>query len=376
MNIIKNKWTILSFSILLLSGCADKKIVYSSFTMPPKQITDIKDLMLINIKTPSIQISGNYLDETDNVLISNFIKERVSADIIAQGYYKVTDNIYISSNKLGEQKLNEFIKNSHGYDNLNSPLLTDVKASNISISLNIILNNSKSIDVVKHTLIKTPYNRTDKNGIPSSTANYKGIVANEVKTSLRADNFISKAILGIKITNYSNKIIYNKTFTIHNSLKIGGNEGLQSMPTKMELLSLLLNKDIQNFVKDISPYKETRELEINEDGFQKAVLLLNAQAYTEAINALEVFIKETKKNKKNVTSADLGNLALAYEIIGEMFTAKEYYEDSVKIDSGNILAIKGLGRIEKLLAQKKKMKKIREISKKESYKTKENKGRN
>lgn len=116
---------------------------------------------------------------------------------------------------------------------------------------------------------------------------------------------------------------------------------LKSNPT-VPLLSIdLKNKLAENLVskylKKISQYEEDAKLEI-ASGDSIGVNLMKGNAYEEAINHYE-------NMPKPLDSADLYNMALAYESVGEFHQAQKYYQQGLDAAPGDAGFQKGLDRV-------------------------------
>ena len=90
--------------------------------------------------------------------------------------------------------------------------------------------------------------------------------------------------------------------------------------------------------------------EVNEDGEESTVLLLKAQAFTEAISALDEIEKKTY--------ADFENMGLAYEVIGDYNAAKDAFDEALKLKAGTKIATEGNARIEAILSGKTALRKM------------------
>jgi tetratricopeptide (TPR) repeat protein len=108
-----------------------------------------------------------------------------------------------------------------------------------------------------------------------------------------------------------------------------------------------------------------RPVIINDDGNEKGVLLLNAQAFSEAIIVLD----EILSNADEKNPANLQNMGTALEIVGNYNDAKEYFEEALKMEPDNAEAKERYERIEKTI---KKSRDVNEsIEKRNTYEQKE-----
>lgn len=96
--------------------------------------------------------------------------------------------------------------------------------------------------------------------------------------------------------------------------------------TNLDIKTRLAGQIMTQFLKKITKYTETTELAV-ASGDAIAVNYLNGNAYEKAINRLSGLNGKGK--------ADLFNLGLAYESIGEALQAHKYYSEALAKDSGN-----------------------------------------
>ena len=99
---------------------------------------------------------------------------------------------------------------------------------------------------------------------------------------------------------------------------------------------------------DISPYKESRELVAIEGGDERVVFLLNAKAFQEVVLVVEKLEVTGKAN-----FADFENLGIAFEAMGDFFSAKNAYAKASKFNPESQTAKDGLNRVQNALAGKK-----------------------
>ena len=93
--------------------------------------------------------------------------------------------------------------------------------------------------------------------------------------------------------------------------------------TLMDMRIKLAKEVAKNFVRQISPYNETADLNIL-DGNPVAVTLIRGNAYQEAIAFLQ--------NQDDRSAEDEYNLGLAFEANGEIQMARKHYQLALKQD--------------------------------------------
>jgi tetratricopeptide (TPR) repeat protein len=162
----------------------------------------------------------------------------------------------------------------------------------------------------------------------------------------------------------------------------------------LEIASSLFDPSIRTVVRDISPHKVERELFVNEDGDETAVVLLKATAFSEAYRRLsevternqkeynkraaeikkdfEEQLKETRESGTSgeeieaqvatlrqqlqadlvdagrFRSPDYEDMAIACEVMGLSDEALEFYELAASADPENASAGASLARIKSL----------------------------
>ena len=159
--------------------------------------------------------------------------------------------------------------------------------------------------------------------------------------------------LTVKLTDENGKVVYEKQFPKLSYHFETSDKDHNSLPAKAAVVAEMIVPAIDEIVADLSPHKEQRDLVVNEDGDEKAVLLLKAQAFSETIKRLDDVLNGEDKN-----AADYENRGLAYEIIGDYAAAKGDFEEALKLAAGSKIATEGKARIEKIMAGQKALRKM------------------
>lgn len=105
---------------------------------------------------------------------------------------------------------------------------------------------------------------------------------------------------------------------------------------------MLIDGVIADIVQDLSPYKKSKTIVINKDGDERGFLLLQALAFTEAVETFE------RIDEKKRTFADWENLGVSYEAMGHFEDAQKCYATALKVKKEN----KGLFDYDKKIAEK------------------------
>lgn len=403
MSKIRNIFLIIAVVIISVGCVAPQGPVYKSFLMPPKKIKNVNDVKNIKIVVNKIKLSG--FPKNSKVDLSQLIKGKASALIYKEQFLDVYDPV-ISKNI---RSFNKQARNNHGYSKFyaNSP-----KFSTLQINLEMKLQKHSGIDTIKTTLKHQNYGvKYSKKGVPMAVPSGKPRYS-YVKTDVPYKQYNLKANLHIKLFNTKKELVYKRDFTnISLSKKIGG-DTLKTIeiPTEIELASDTLVDKLKEVVSDISPHKETRQLIVNEKGDPSVVALMKGTAFSDAIVLLDKTIekKEAKlnlkkeelklaykeklikaKDEKEKTSLikskendilslykplspEYENMAILNEILGDLVSAKYYYELSYKYDNTNSGANNSIKRVEKTLN---KVTQLAKITTKTKYKNKDNKER-
>ncbi|MGK0290029.1 MAG: tetratricopeptide (TPR) repeat protein, partial [bacterium] len=112
------------------------------------------------------------------------------------------------------------------------------------------------------------------------------------------------------------------------------------LPNFTQIVSDMAESIAAKFVRRIAVTQQRVAYSIASGGDATAKLLIEAGAYKTAIKMLN---KNAKKK-----AADLYNLGLCYEAIGEFGVAKIHYEDALGKAKKNLMFAQGVGRIERL----------------------------
>ena len=202
----------------------------------------------------------------------------------------------------------------------------------------------------KHTeTVKVPYSRLARTE--------KSVAHSNVK-QFRVD---AQGDLDVKVTDKNGKVVYRKRF---DGLKFSArcdHATLSALPTKYSIFSELSKNAIAAIVKDLSPYKESKEVMINKDGNKRGFYLLKALAFSEAAATFENI------DEKKRTFADWENLGVTYEVLGAYEDAQKCFETALKVkqaDKGIFdydvkIAEEGLERINAVIEAQGKLNKIK-----------------
>lgn len=338
---------------LLVSSCSSTKVT-ASFTMPPKAIA-AKDLS--KISTLRIVIDAKCVSdgkEQDNTFIAGILRERLAERLYQEGYYKITDIIWGDIQGAQQAFDNAEVRNSgHGYTRFNTDTCNEAATMTLTFVGKIV--SEKKRGSVSYTLKEIPYRQyRDKDGVPRSEPDYKEVpkkdwkgnevrdsngnviyqkvpIIIETKVTEQYDFLAYAAACSVRavITDADGNQVYGGIFEAKCGERGDYNHHI-SRPTDAEIIARLFSDErvVGALVSDISPVKVKRDLVVNEKGDEKAILLLKANAYSEALHYLEKLVEkaENEKAEKKKDKANYENLGIAYEILGNIGQAEYNYK--------------------------------------------------
>ena len=117
------------------------------------------------------------------------------------------------------------------------------------------------------------------------------------------------------------------------------------MPSFDQLIAELSSSIATNFIRSVAVTERYVAYTVAKDGDKKAVLLVEAGAYEMAIERLQNITAKTPQ------AADLYNLGLSFEAIGEYGIAANTYREAIKLKPDKLLYAQGAGRVERLLRE-------------------------
>ncbi|MGA1599368.1 MAG: hypothetical protein ACO4AU_09975 [bacterium] len=120
-----------------------------------------------------------------------------------------------------------------------------------------------------------------------------------------------------------------------------------------QLVTELIQQALRSFVRTVSPYKVTVQAEVASGGDSEAANALGQGRALAARNRLN------KISANQRAAADWYNLGLAYEasaaVIEDYEDARRFYQEALRRDSGNLLFAQGIGRVERVLDEARRL---------------------
>lgn len=381
--------------LCLLAGCQQgaKRSLTASYIVPPDVVSDVSSLQNLAIASPVVKLTGNYARNREKLVsvFTNCLDQRLSTGIYKERFFSVQDDIY--GNRKGLRSLDAAFAQSHGYSIKPARI---VRRGKVRTWATIDLTRTTGKDRIVTPLASVPYvvEYNDK-GVPHSSPNYDARVVKEHVSHVPFTHITAKGDLLVRVYDTGNKQVYEKRFTnLKYDKKLGGGSQADALPTVLEIASSLFDPSIRTVVRDISPHKVERELFVNEDGDETAVVLLKATAFSEAYRRLsevternqkeynkraaeikkdfEEQLKETRESGTSgeeieaqvatlrqqlqadlvdagrFRSPDYEDMAIACEVMGLSDEALEFYELAASADPENASAGASLARIKSL----------------------------
>ena len=350
---------IFTTSILFVFGCASDNVVKVAYLMPAKTIKDTKAISTLCINA-KVNLSGNAIGTKDSKIIKSDVVNRISDCLNGEGFYKTTDVLWGDSN--GPHELQQLMLQKgfpHGYGNYSA---APVKSARLEVILNANIKRSKSIEEKKIALKYIPY-KSNKGKIPSSSPNYARTRITKKTVSVDVYKANVKGNMNVKVYDVDGKKVYEKNFNnLTASYEISPDKR-SPIPVNSAIVSTMIMPSIKALVADISPHAEIKKVEINEDGNERAVILLKALAFSEAIRVLDEVI-----DAKEVSTADLENMALVLEIIGDYHMSLDFWQQAYDQDK-NTKAQEGVKRVKEIISGSKIVYRSKQLN---TFKSKKN----
>lgn len=328
-------------------GCGTEKITVD-YVMPAKAVTDVSKVNVAAIKVKA-NVTGNLAG--DNKQNAGLVKQLLAMRLYKEGYYQVTDDIWATPE--GASGLEQVIKDKaagHGYASL-AALGQGTEKVVIDVTLDLALDCKPVKKELPFTLTTVPYKAKTVEGVPTSEPDAKATVTEKVKKEVTVYEVVAKGTLKAKFVGANGKDSpqkYENTFQI---AMPKADSFDSAKPSQMKALAAAVTPAVNGIVADISPYKESRELVAIEGGDERVVFLLNAKAFQEVVLVVEKLEVTGKAN-----FADLENLGIAFEAMGDFFSAKDAYVKASKLNPESQTAKAGLNRVQDALAGKKAVK--------------------
>lgn len=333
----------------VLAGCATEKIMVD-YVMPAKAVTDVSKVNVAAIKVKA-NVTGNLAG--DNKHNAGLVKQLLAMRLYKEGFYQVTDDIWATPEGASAlEKTFEEKVSGHGYATLGASGQGSEKVV-IDVVLDLALDAKPVKKEVPFTLTTVPYKPkpVKKGEVPISTPDPAGTVVEKVKKEVTVYEIVAKGSLKAKFIGADGKEVpqkYENTFQI---VMPEAEKFDSAKPSQLKALAAAVTPAVNGIVSDISPYKVSRELVAIEGGDERVVHLLNAKAFMEVVTVVEKLEVAGKAN-----FADIENKGIAFEAMGDFFSARDAYKKAVTLNPESASANAGVKRIADALSGKKAVK--------------------
>ena len=327
-----------------LAGCTTEKIKVD-YVMPARVVKDVSKVNVVKIDVKA-NVKGNLGENNEQA--TGLIKQLLAMRLYKEGFYQVADGIW--SNAEGASEMEKFLvgKSQHGYASLAAMGQGNEKVT-LKLELDLDLDANPVQKELAFTLTTLPYKpkKAEKGKPPSSEPDLKAAKVENVKKTVTVYETVAKGTLKARfegVNGGESPIEYANTFAVSMPEK---DRFDSAQPSQLKALAAAVTPAINEIVADISPYRETRELVASKGGDKRIVYLLNAKAFSEVIEVAERLELTGKTN-----FADYENQGIAFEAMGDFFSARDAYEKAIKAKPESETAKAGQKRVENALTGK------------------------
>lgn len=320
--------------LALLSGCSTEKIA-ADYMMPARQIDDVKSInvLAINVKA---QVKSTLAAEDLSTQTAGMVKQLTTARLYKEGYIQTVDDVWGTAE--GGKKVKDFVdgkKSQHGYASF-ATVNQHPEKGTLNLTLALTADAKKVTKERDYVLTTVPYTKEVKEGsVPTSKPGKP--VLETVKKSYQVYETTVVGTLKAELVAKDGTKLYSAEYPV---TMPEGTALSSASPSVMKAVSVAVGPAVDEVIADISPYKVTKEFEANQDGDEKVILLLEAKAFGDAIEAVDALQEKTY--------ADYENQGLAYEASGDFNSAKASYDEALKLKADAAGALAGITRIEEV----------------------------
>lgn len=342
-----------SLLTLLFSGCPTIRTVRVDYVTPPGAVADIRSIETMEL-IPQVTLAGSGVAEGDRNTATGVLVQRLSSGFSREGYFRTTDLIW--GNAAGAAALGKNLakkESRHGYSRYTTG--TGIRCAKLELNLTIQLDRVESTEEFSCTLIDQPYEiYYTKNSKGRSIPNSRPVLSQTRKENFRrqvpARSVNATGTLRARLTDADGRGVYEKEFPNLQYAFRTGNDVRAQLPGTVEIFTNMIVPAVNKIVEDLSPHRKPETLEVNPDGDERSLLLMESQAFTEAIRRLDEVLSGEEKNV-----ADYENQGISYEVIGEYAAALSCFEEALKLEPGSKYAAAGLERLRKIREEQKSL---------------------
>ena len=306
----------------LASGCATKQVT-ATYLLPAREVSDIQSVNVLAIEATTT-LTGDQSVAGDAERISALARQMLASQLYRRGFYRIEDAIWGSMD--GAAALMQMITlggSRHGYGSFTTEASPAKATLKLEIDLDYNIEKISQRQTYELTTVPFIINKPKLDGIaggalsvPVSVPDIANIQVKKVESSWGAWEGSGRGRVHATLTpKGATDPVYAQDFT----LKVPALAGL-NVPSLLRAAMAALSPIIEEITLDLSPTVETRPLILSEGGDSRAVTLLEAGAFTDAVDLIESIPAE------ELDVADLENLGVAHELRGDYRAAAEAYE--------------------------------------------------
>ncbi len=308
---------------ILVAGCETRQ-VSASYLVPAREVADVRsvDTLLIDA---TANLEGNQMAANDAERIAALARQMLAAELYRRGFYRIEDPIWGSIS--GAADLGRVVTlggSRHGY----TIFVTEESPAKATLKLEVDLsyNVEKSTQRQTYELTTTPYViQRPKGLVPFSNPDPMATQTRKVESSWDSWEWVGRGKLRVTLTpKKAEEPVYTRDF----DLVVPSASGID-VPSFLRVATAALAPVVAEIALDISPSSEQRPLLLSKGGDTRAVTLLQAGAFSDAIELIEELPAE------KVTIGDFENLGVAYEMVGDYKSASGAYERALGKDPEN-----------------------------------------
>ncbi|MBU3915839.1 hypothetical protein KKA14_09920 [bacterium] len=318
------------FALLMTMSCSKTYLQFKTMQSGDSRYSNLKVIAINNVflvdsrNTKLHDRLGQWSvkkTESKTAGLEKLVRKSLAANLARFSDYEIID-------------LNDF-NTFYGEDLRILRPITGEKVGNIDFMLDIYIGydaqeqEGEYQEVMKFTQKTTA--KSGKKWITTEDSSHEKVVTVPYNSS-KADLMFYTEV--IKLKDGSSKVLKN----FNGILSHGQSPGVP-METMINELGVVISLRI---LKNISKYSTITKRLISTGSDGKIVKLLEEARIEEAKSALESTI--SKRNEKK--AADLYNLGICYEALGESRIAIQLYDDALAIDRNNEEIIKAIGELE------------------------------
>ena len=362
-------------SAALASGCAAPKHVTATYLIPARALSDVRSADVLEI-APVVRLSGDQVAPGDEKRLAAYVRQSLSSRLYLGGFYRTVDPFLDSPQ--GAMEIGRVLmlrESRHGYSTLVSE--GEGKKATLEVELDLEYSAEKTTGKQTFELRTVPYivNKPGEGGgaaakiasesasvpggeqiaaiatavavveslVPYSVPDPTAVETRRVETSWDAwvPELSGRMTVRLVPAGTSDPV-YEREFSLTAPFQAGSD-----VPTFLRAAATAVSPALEEIVSDLSPRTEERPLSLNADGDSRALLLLEAGAWPDAVERLENLPAE------RAVSADWENLGVAYEILGDFKSSSEAYEKALVLDPENPALVEKLEVLAKAVKARK-----------------------